>query len=475
MKIRSDIFIYLLLVFNNVLIVKWKLLTFGSLQIQVNFFVDKYSIIFCIVLSIIIWGIMDFALLYVPRKKKNYFYIFFYGFSLSMFLLIFIPSIFTLLLAWDGLAIFSFFLIVYYGNFSSFSSGIYVYFLQRLGDGFFVVAIGSFLFLFGHFENCTDRFLNLFISLFFFLALITKRANFPFNSWLPLAMAAPTPVSALVHSSTLVTAGVYLLIRYFYVVENISLLILVCSILTGLGGSFWACFETDIKKVIAYSTTANLGFMTFSLSLGNIKGAFIHLILHACFKALLFVSVGHFLYLSHLQDVRSVGSLFFVRKLLSWRLIFCVCSIVRLPFFSGFFSKHYIMGLRLKSFNNLFVLFFLVFYVFLRGVYGWRLISFIVGQNSFYFSLDFSFSCFSRKIKLIFLGIFSFLFLGQTLFISFEAFDFYSVLFFLFGLSGALVGFYHFSFLELFPHFSNFGFYKVLSVIRNISPMKLLS
>jgi NADH-ubiquinone oxidoreductase chain 5 len=130
-------------------------------------------------------------------------------------------------------------------------------------------------------------------------------------------MAAPTPVSALVHSSTLVTAGVYLLIRYKYIVEELSFLILVLSLITGLGGRFWACFECDLKKIIAYSTTANLGFMTFALALGNIKGAFIHLILHACFKALLFVSVGHFLYIRHMQDVRSVRSFFYIRKLLS--------------------------------------------------------------------------------------------------------------------------------------------------------------
>ncbi len=415
---------------------------------------------------------MDFAFLYVPQGRKIYFYVFFYGFSCSMFLLIFVPSIFTLLLAWDGLAIFRFFLIVYYGNFSSFSSGLYVYFVQRLGDAFFVVAIGSMYLIFGHFENSRGRVLNIWISLFFFLALITKRANFPFNSWLPLAMAAPTPVSALVHSSTLVTAGVYLLIRYNYIVEEISFLILICSILTGIGGRFWACFETDIKKVIAYSTTANLGFMTFSLALGKVNGAFIHLILHACFKALLFVSVGHFLYIRHIQDVRSVRAFFYLRKLLRWRVIFCVASIVSLPFFSGFFSKHFIIGLRLKTFKNLGVLFFLIFYVFLRGFYGWRLISFIVTQKNFYFSMDFNFNVFSTNIKLIFLGIFRFFFLGQSLNLRGETFDFYSAIFFLFSFLGAISGFYHFSFLELFPFFT-FKFYSFLIDVGRISPVRM--
>lgn len=448
------------------------LLTFGSLKINFNILIDKYSVIFSIVLSIIIWGIMDFAFLYVPQKRNKYFYVFFYGFSLSMFLLIFVPSIFTLLLAWDGLAIFRFFLIVYYGKSSSFSSGLYVYLLQRLGDAFFVVCIGSLFFVFGHFENSRGSVLNIFIRIFFFLALITKSANFPFNSWLPLAMAAPTPVSALVHSSTLVTAGVYLLIRYNYIVEELSFLILVLSLITGLGGRFWACFECDLKKIIAYSTTANLGFMTFSLALGNIKGAFIHLILHACFKALLFVSVGHFLYISHMQDVRSVSAFFYISKLLRWSVIFCVASIVRLPFFSGFFSKHFILGLRLKTFNKVFILLFLIFYVFLRGFYGWRLISFIVTQKNFYFSMKFEYSVFSKKIKLIFLGIFSFLFLGQSLYLRKETFDFYSVSFFFFSFLGAYFGFHHFSFLEVFPTFIK-KFYRFLITIGKISPVKL--
>ena len=453
------------------IIVNWKLLSYSALKIKIKILIDNYSLVFSLVLRIIVLGIMEFAFLYVPQSRNLYFYVFFYGFSFSMFLLIFIPSIFTLLLAWDGLAIFRFFLIVYYGKFSSFSSGIYVYFLQRLGDAFFVVAIGFLFLVGGHFENSCDNMLTTVVRVFFFLALITKRAKYPFNSWLPLAMAAPTPVSALVHSSTLVTAGVYLLIRYNYIVIEISNLILICALITGLGGRFWACFETDIKKIIAFSTTANLGFMMFALSLGKIKGAFVHLILHACFKALLFVSVGHFLYVSHIQDVRSIGSLFHIRKSLRWIVIFCVASIVRLPFFSGFFSKHYVLGLRFKTFKKLRILGFMVFYIYLRGFYGWRLISFIVGQNSFYFSADFKFNIFSRKKKLILLGIFRFLFLGKRLYVGGEDFDFYSVFFYFFRVLGAYVGFFHFSFFEMFPIFIQ-NFYIFLNRVRRVSPVR---
>ena len=439
-------------------------------DIKINILIDSYSIIFRVVLSIIILGIREFASLYIPYSRNLYFYVFFYGFSLSMVLLIFVPSIFSLLLAWDGLAIFRFFLIVYYGNYSSFSSGLYVYFLQRLGDAFFVVAIGSLFLTNGHFENSSGKSLGLLVRLFFFLALITKRANFPFNSWLPLAMAAPTPVSALVHSSTLVTAGVYLLIRYNHIVEELSYVVLFCSLITGLGGRFWACFETDIKKVIAFSTTANLGFMTFALALGKVNGAFVHLILHACFKALLFVRVGHYLYVSHIQDIRSIGALFYLRKSLRWTIIFCVASIVRLPFFSGFFSKHYILGLRLNTFKNLGILIFMIVYIFLRGFYGWRLIFFLIGQKSFYFSLNFSFGRFSRNEKLILLGIFRCLFLGQRLYVSQENFDFYSVVFFGVRILGAYSGFYQFPFFELFPVFLK-RFYKFLHKVSKFSPV----
>lgn len=347
-----------------------------------------------------------------------------------------------------------------------------MYLLQRLGDAFFVVCIGSLFFVFGHFENSFDSVENILIRIFFFLALITKSANFPFNSWLPLAMAAPTPVSALVHSSTLVTAGVYLLIRYNYIVEELSFLILVCSLITGIGGRFWACFEYDLKKIIAYSTTAKLGFMTFSLGLGNIKGAFLHLILHACFKALLFVRVGHFLYVFHVQDIRSVGSFFYVRNLLRWCVVFCVRSIVSLPFFSGFFSKHFILRLSLKTYKKIFILFFLCFYVFLRGFYGWRLISFIVTQKNYLFSLNFKYNVFSTNYKLVILGIFRVLFLGQSIYMRNEGFDFYSLVFFIFGFFGAYLGFSKYPFFEIFPSFL-LKFYSFLVNIGRISPVKI--
>jgi formate hydrogenlyase subunit 3/multisubunit Na+/H+ antiporter MnhD subunit len=176
------------------------------------------------------------------------------------------------------------------------------------------------------------------------------------------------------------------------------------------------------------------------------------------------------LYISHMQDVRSVSSFFYISKLLSWRVIFCVCSVVSLPFFSGFFSKHYIIGLSLKTFNNLFVMRFLVFYVYLSGFYGWRLVSFITTQKNFYFSLNFNNEVFSRNFKLILLGIFRFIFLGNSLYFSQESFDFYSFVFFIFGFFGAYNGFYHYKFLEIFPLFIK-KFYGFLLNVGSISPV----
>lgn len=138
---------------------------------------------------------------------------------------------------------------------------------------------------------------------------ITKRAQLPFRAWLPAAMAAPTPVSALVHSSTLVTAGLYLIMRFYYLYEQSVLVyarIMVggtTAVLAGLS----ALAETDLKKIIALSTLRQLGIMLLRLSVGSFEGGFFHLISHAFFKAILFILVGHIIHLSEgLQDLRLI-------------------------------------------------------------------------------------------------------------------------------------------------------------------------
>lgn len=175
----------------------------------------------------------------------------------------------------------SLFLVFYYRRRASLSGGLLTGAINRLGDCLFLVLLSLSLLTGG-------RYTSLIYYLIILIA-ITKSAQVPFSSWLPAAMVAPTPVSALVHSSTLVTAGVYLLYR-FLSFEAGSLLFI--GSFTMLTGSTAAALEVDIKRIVAYSTLSQLGVMVISLGIGSRGLCFLHLNLHAMFKALLFISVG---------------------------------------------------------------------------------------------------------------------------------------------------------------------------------------
>ena len=178
-------------------------------------------------------------------------------------------------------------------------------------------------------------------------AAITKSAQIPFRSWLPAAIAAPTPVSALVHSSTLVTAGVFLLLRFYPFLSSskrFSTILLITGSITMLIAGQAALLETDIKKIIALSTLRQLGVIITSLSLGFTNLTFFHLITHALFKALLFVCAGSIINLHHhSQDLRFIGNTRQQTPLLNSCIIIANLALSGSPFMAGFYSKDLII------------------------------------------------------------------------------------------------------------------------------------
>lgn len=184
---------------------------------------------------------------------------------------------------------------------------------------------------------------------------MTKSAQIPFSAWLPAAMAAPTPVSSLVHSSTLVTAGVYLLFRFSELLSHRAYLpcLLKAGVLTIIIAGCAALSELDIKKIVALSTLSQLGLIITTLGLGLYEIAYFHLLTHAFFKALLFISVGNIIHLSRdFQDLRKIKLIEFCYPVsLSFSLV-ANCSLCGFPFLAGFYSKDLILEIMFTGLHG---------------------------------------------------------------------------------------------------------------------------
>ena len=216
--------------------------------------------------------------------------------------------------------------------------------------------------------------------LLIFLAGTTKRAQIPFSAWLPAAMAAPTPVSSLVHSSTLVTAGVYLIIRMNLIV-NYYIYLLVISLITRFLSRVGALYEPDIKKVIALSTLSQLGIIIFRLSLGLKDLSFFHLISHALFKSLIFLCAGAYIHhYSNNQESRFIVNIPNLSSLFSVYFLYANISLIGLFFLTGFYSKDMILESIYTINSNLLILFLMVFRVLITILYTFRLILSIRGN-----------------------------------------------------------------------------------------------
>lgn len=312
-------------------------------------------------------------------------------FVFSIIILIISPNLIRILLGWDGLGLVSYCLVIYYQNIKSYNAGILTALSNRLGDVAFLIAIawilnyGSWNFIF-YIEFIKYDFEIQLIRILVIFAAITKRAQIPFSSWLPAAMAAPTPVSALVHSSTLVTAGVYLLIRFnlLFLDTFIAKFLLLISGLTMFIAGLGANFEFDLKKIIALSTLRQLGLIIRTLSLGFRKLAFFHLLTHALFKALLFMCAGAVIHcMGNSQDIRDMGYLIYTIPITVSCLNIANLALCGFPFLAGFYSKDLILESVLVSNINFYSIFLFFFSTGLTVSYSFRLFyySFIININ----------------------------------------------------------------------------------------------
>ena len=366
---------------------EWELLSIGSTMVRVVFIFDFISLYFVSLVRLVSGRVMIFRTSYIINEV-------FFGrfislvlrFIASIFLLVFRPNIIRLLLGWDGLGVTSYLLVIFYQRNKSYNAGIITALTNRLGDVGLLVSI-SIILIYGNWTYLlltrTTIKLSWILLAIIVISACTKRAQMPFSAWLPAAIAAPTPVSALVHSSTLVTAGVYLLIRINILLRNtnISSVLIITGAFTIFIAGCAAMLEIDIKKVIALSTLSQLGIIIIIIGGGAPVLAYFHLLSHAFFKAMLFICAGIIIHnIKDYQDIRKISRLKNFIPIVTSVILIANISLCGLPFLRGFYSKDAILELIIINGINLLIILVVLLGTFLTVAYSCR-ISFLVALN----------------------------------------------------------------------------------------------
>jgi proton-translocating NADH-quinone oxidoreductase chain L len=418
------------------------------LKIKWSFFCDNFISLMLFVVCLIAGFVVLFSIDYLytdPFLVKFLSYLFLFTFF--MIILITGQHFLHLFLGWEGVGLCSYLLISFWSTRQNANkSALKALIINRIGDIFLLFAFGyiyfyfrsldfSLLFLlipyfqFYYFYFFSYQ-INLISLICFFLLVgaIGKSAQFGLHTWLPDAMEGPTPVSALIHAATMVTAGVFLIIKcsFFFEFSN-SILLLITFIggLTAIFASTIGVMQYDLKKVIAYSTCSQLGLMFFICGLSCYTIGFFHLLTHACFKALLFLVAGAIIHqVQDEQDIRKFGGLFQLLPFLYTILIIGSCALMGFPFLAGFYSKDLIIE-SILFFDYEFNLFFkgmILIITLFTCIYSMRLIykSFFWFPNGFkktfitfhkisffIFFVLFFLACFSILFGFVFSEIFS--------------------------------------------------------------------
>ena len=370
----------------KVLFIEWEVITLSSCSLIITLLLDWMSLTFSSLVIFISSIVLFYRRIYISGDKNFYrFIILVYLFVISIIFLIISPNIIRILIGWDGLGLVSYCLVIYYQNVKSANAGMLTVLSNRIGDVAILLRI-SWLLNFGswnfYYVQYIYREVELsFVLILVVLAAITKRAQIPFSAWLPAAIAAPTPVSSLVHSSTLVTAGVYLLIRFNFLLGENKILFLV-SVLTIFISGYGANFEIDLKKIIALSTLSQLGVIIITLSLGFSELSFFHLMTHALFKSLLFLCAGVIIHgIGDIQDIRYLGGVLRGLPVISVFFIGASLALCGFPFIAGFYSKDVILEIFFNGHINFFIFGMVFISIMFTLTYSIRLVYFLFFKN----------------------------------------------------------------------------------------------
>ena len=412
---------------NHVCVLKlFKWIDVGNLNIYWEFLFDSVTSIMLLLIITISFCVHIYSIEYMYNDPHLCRFLSYLSlFTFFMLILVTAGNLLQLFLGWEGVGFCSYLLInFWYTRIAANKAAMKALIINKIGDVALLLGIILFFVLYNSldftFINCSTwllhKNLNLCINIFwinidylsiiiffFIIGACAKSAQIGLHTWLPDAMEGPTPVSALIHAATMVTAGVFLLLRIIHILkynENSLLLISFLGGITAFVAATIGLFQNDIKKVIAYSTCSQLGYMVLSCGLNNYSGSLFHLMNHGFFKALLFLSAGAIIHsMLDQQDMRRMGMLLKFLPVSYIMILIGSLSIMGIPFLTGFYSKDFILEYTYnsKTYINYFLYWLSILTAFLTSFYSIKLLylTFYNIHNSYYFII------YNKKKKII--------------------------------------------------------------------------